>query len=77
MDFVLPGPREMPLSAGDGVVRKQKRPAVGRARCIFSGEKGYFTSDRPVIASRFPYMIAFRFFFDMSMLSRIFKVSRM
>ena len=32
---------------------------------------------RPVIRSRFPYMIPFRFDFDISMLSRIFSVSRM
>ncbi len=37
----------------------------------------YFTSFRPVIFSRLPYMIALRFAFDMSMPSRIFSVSRM
>jgi hypothetical protein len=39
--------------------------------------RGYFTSLRPVIFSRLPYIIALYFAFDRSRLSRIFRVSRM
>src|SRR5258708_25695160 len=37
----------------------------------------HFTSFRPVIFSRLPYMIALYFAFDRSRLSKIFSVSRM
>ena len=55
----------------DGLCGERER-AVRAAR-----SQDHFTSVRPVIRSRFPYMIALRFFFDMSMPSRIFSVSRM
>ena len=66
-------------NAVEDLRRTSRREKAGGcpAFSLFFGSRNYFTSVRPVMSSRLPYMIALRFFFGMSMLSRIFSVSRM